>query len=203
MSIVALKRVTVAGLVIEKTEVLKALQRLGCMHLVSLKAPSEAPEKRVTERPEECFQAIKYLRASGRQRHQVPHAEDFDVDEIVAEVLDNKQRVREATDRHDMLARLIKDREPWGEFEFPPRDDLAGERFWFYQLPVGKKDALETLDLPWQIVHQDNLSAYVVVISASVPPGAMLPVPRTRTGSESSWNRPNSILTSFTRSATA
>lgn len=185
MSIVALQRVTVAGLMTEKLEVLRELQRLGCMHLVSLQPPSDAPEKRVTERPEECFQAIKYLRASGRQRHQVPHAEDFDVDETVAQVLDNKQRVREAIDRRDMLARRIKDREPWGEFEFPLRDDLAGQRFWFYQLPVGKKDALETLELPWQIVHQDNMSAYVVVISASAPPGGMLPVPRIRTGSES------------------
>jgi V/A-type H+-transporting ATPase subunit I len=184
MSIVALKRVTVAGLITEKLEVLKELQRLGCVHLVPLQPPSGAPENRVTERPEECLQAIKYLRAVGRQRHQSPYADDFDVDEVVAQVLENKHQLREAIDLRDMLIRRIKDREPWGEFEFPPRDDLAGQRFWFYELPIGKKDTLEELDLPWHIVHQNNMTAYVVVISEFMPPG-VLPVPRTRTGSES------------------
>ena len=185
MSIVALKKVTIAGLAAEKRDVLDNLQRLGCVHISSLKPPSDAPEKNVSERPEECFQALKYLRASGRRRHQVPHDDAFDVDEVVAQVLENKQKVREAIDLRDMLARRIKDREPWGQFEFPDRDDLAGERFWFYVLPVGKKEALEEIDLPWEIVHQDNLSAYVVVVARDAPPPAMLPVPRTRTGPHS------------------
>ena len=185
MSIVGLKRITVAGLAAEKRSILEELQRLGCMHLVSLKPPSDTPETSVTERPEECFQALKYLRASGRRRHQVPYAEDFDVDDIVAQVLDNKQMVREAIDRRDMLARRIKDREPWGEFEFGPPDELAGQKLWFYILPIGKRSALAALDLPWQIVHEDNLSAYVIVISPDEPPGGLLPVPRTRAGPHS------------------
>ncbi len=185
MSIVALRKVTIGGLAAEKRDVLANLQRLGCVHISSLKPPSEAPEKNVTERPEECFQALKYLRASGRRRHQIPHDENFEVDSVVAQVLDNKQKVREATDLRDMLARRIKDREPWGQFEFPDRDELAGERFWFYVLPIGKRDALDEIDLPWEIVHEDNLSAYVVVVSRDAPPAGMLPVPRTRTGPHS------------------
>ncbi len=185
MSIVALRKVTIAGLAAEKRDVLENLQRLGCVHITSLKPPSEAPEKNVTERPEECFRALKYLRASGRRRHQVPHDDDFDVDSVVMQVLDNKQKIRDATDLRDMLARRIKDREPWGQFEFPARDDLAGERFWFYVLPIGKKDALDDIDLPWEIVHEDNLSAYVVVVSRDAPPAGMLPVARTRAGPHS------------------
>ena len=182
MSIVELRKVTIAGLAAEKREVLCSLQKLGFIHISSLKPPSDAPEKAVSERPEECFQALKYLRASGRRRHQVPHDDNFDVDTVVAQVLDNKQRVREAIDLRDMLLRRIKDREPWGQFEFPDRDDLAGERFWFYVLPLGKKSALDEIELPWEIVHEDNMSAYVVVVSRHAPPPAMLPVARTRTG---------------------
>ena len=185
MSIVPLKRVTIIGLAREKGPVLQDLQRLGCIHLVPLRPPSELPENKVTERPEEALQALKYLRASGQRRHQVLKASDFDLQATVEQVLENRQRVRDATDRRDKLARRIQDREPWGDFEFPERDDLAGNRLWFYTLPLGRKGALESLALPWQIVHQDNLSAYVLVISPTEPPASLLPIARTHTGSES------------------
>ena len=185
MSIVPLKKVSIVGLAREKTQVLGELQRLGCLHLVPLRPPSTTPEKDATERPEECLQAIKHLRASGRRRRQVVKDPDFDVDAVVQQVLENRQQVRETIDRRDMLARRIKDREPWGEFEFADPGDLAGQYLWFYTLPLGKRDALNRLDLPWQIVHEDNLSAYVIVISPTEPPPSVLPVPRTHTGSES------------------
>lgn len=182
MSIVALKKVSVFGLVDEKRQVLESLQRLGCMHLIAMQTDSDLADVSVTERPEECLQALKYLRASGRRRHQVMKDPDFDVDEVVARVLENRQCVRETIDQRDMLARRIHDREPWGDFEFPDRDDLDGLRLWFYILPLGKKAALEELELPWQIVHQDNLSAYVLVISRTEPPASLLPVARVHTG---------------------
>ena len=185
MSIVPLKRVSVVGLADEKSTVLKNLQRLGCLHLVPLGPAPEAPEKAASERPEEALQALKYLRASGRRRHQVMHDDHFVVDEVVAEVLDNKQKVRDATDVRDLLARRIKDREPWGDFEFFEGDELDGYRLWFYILPVGKKGALADVDIPWQIVHQDNLSAYVVLLARDEPPAGVLPVPRVHTGAES------------------
>ena len=185
MSIVALKKVTVVGLAAEKAAVLEALQRIGCLHLLPLGSRPGPPERGATERPEDCLQALKYLRASGRRRHQVLEDASFDVDTVVQEVLDNRQRVREAVDRHDMLARRIKDREPWGNFEYPDKDDVGGYLLWFYILPLGKKSALAELDMPWEIVHQDNLSAYVLVISPTEPPAGLLPVPRIHTGSES------------------
>ncbi|MDJ0940261.1 MAG: V-type ATP synthase subunit I [Woeseiaceae bacterium] len=185
MSIVELRKVTVLGLAREKTEALEALQRAGCAHLVSLRPDTRAKDDKPTERPEDCLQALKYLKASGRRRHQVVDVPDFDVDRTVAEVLDNRQRVRETVDRHDMLAKRIKDREPWGDFEFPDRDDLGGYRFWFYIVPLSKKSALAGLELPWEIVYQDNLSAYVLVISPDEPPASLLPVARIHTGSES------------------
>ena len=185
MSIVPLKKVSIVGLAAEKRAVLDALQRLGCMHLLPLADMPDTPGQAATERPEDCLQALKHLRASGRQRRQVVREPGFDVDTTVSRVLDNRQQVREMTDRRDMLERRIKDREPWGEFEFVAREELAGQRFWFYTLPLGKKASLKNLELPWQIVHQDNLSAYVLVISPTEPSPSLLPVPRTHTGSES------------------
>ncbi len=185
MSIVELRKVTVIGTRGDKESALEALQRAGCAHLISLKPEASAKEENPTERPEACLEALKYLKASGRQRHQVVDAADFDVDTVVAEVLDNRQRVRETVDRHDMLAKRIRDREPWGEFEFPDPDDLAGLRFWFYIVPLSKKAALDALEVPWEVVHQDNLSAYVLVIARDEPPAALLPVPRIHTGGKS------------------
>ena len=185
MSIVELRKVTVVGSRRDKEGALEGLQRAGCMHLISLRSEVSEKDDSPTERPEACLEALKYLKASGRRRHQVVDANDFDVDTVVAEVLDNRQRVRETVDRHDMLAKRIKDREPWGEFEFPDPDDLEGYCFWFYILPLGKKAALDSLELPWEIVHQDNLSAYVLVIARDEPPSSLLPVARIHTGGKS------------------
>lgn len=185
MSIVTLRKITLVALAKEKTEVLSELQRLGCVHLVPLRPEPDAPEQEASARPEEWTQAIKHLRASGRRRRQVLHEPDFDVDDIVAKALANKQRIRDAVDQRDMLMRRIHNREPWGDFEFPDEDDLGGYRFWFYILPHGKKAALADLTVPWEIVHEDNLSAYVLVISKSEPPAGLLPVPRVHTGPES------------------
>jgi len=44
---------------------------------------------------------------------------------------------------------------------------------------------LPTDHWPWQVVYQDNLRSYVVVIAAEEPPPSVMPVPRTHTGSVS------------------
>ena len=185
MSIVGLKKVTVFGLASEKEMALKELQRAGVMHLIPPESVRTATDDSPSDRPEACLEALKYLRASGRRRHQVLDPEGFHVDTVVEAVLDNRQRVREAIDQRDMLAKRIHDREPWGNFEFPGIDELGGLRFWFYILPLSKKAALDSLDVSWEIVHQDNLSAYVLVVAKDEPPASLLPVPRIHTGGKS------------------
>ncbi len=185
MSIVELRKVTVVGSRRDKDSALKGLQRAGSIHLISLKPDSSPKDDAPTERPEDTLEALKYLKASGRRRHQVVDAADFEVDSVVAEVLHNRQQVRETVDRRDMLGKRIRDREPWGEFEFARPEELAGYRFWFYILPLSKKSALDELELPWEIVHQDNLSAYVLVIAKDEPPSSLLPVARIHTGGKS------------------
>ena len=182
MSIAQLKKVTVCGLLKEKRLLLEGLQRLGCMHLLPLRpAPAEI-EKVATPRAEEAYKALRFLTDVREKRKQVRRDPAFDVDAVIARIMDTKDRLREVGDRRDFLAHRIAALEPWGDLVFPPNEELAGYYLWFYILPVNKLAALEEIEPPWQIVHRDHRLAYVVVIAQDEPPGDLLPVQRTHTG---------------------
>lgn len=182
MSIAQLKRVTVCGLLTEKRQLLQGLQGLGCMHLLALRpAPSEV-EKVASPRANDAYKALRFLTDVPEKRKQITRDPKFDVDDLVTRVLDTKDRLRDTGDRRDFLEHRIVAMEPWGSIEFPPHEDLAGYRLWFYLLPVGKIAALDKIDLPWQVVHKDQRHAYVVVIARDEPAGDFLPVPRTHAG---------------------
>jgi vacuolar-type H+-ATPase subunit I/STV1 len=182
MSIARLKKVTVCGLLREKQPMLEVLQALGCMHLVPLRAAPAEVEKVANPRAEAAYRALRFLTDMRQPRRQITHDPAFDVDELVARVLDVKGRLRDATDRHDFLQHRIEQITPWGDLSFPPLSELAGYRLWFYVLPLGKLSALEAVDRPWQVVHRDHRFAYVVLISKEEPPDDLLPVARTHTG---------------------
>jgi V/A-type H+-transporting ATPase subunit I len=74
---------------------------------------------------------------------------------------------------------------PWGNFTLPNLDDLGGYRLWFYQVPHTKAKQIQGLELPWQIVGEDHLHVYLVIIAKEEPPANILPVPRTLAGSVS------------------
>jgi len=182
MSIVALKKITLCGLLREKVDLLQGLQDLGGLHLVPLRPAPTEPETAASPRAEEAYKALRFLTDMADKRRQVTRDPDFDVDRLVAEARDVQQRLREVTDRRDFLLHRIKQVEPWGDLYFPPHAELAGHRLWFYILPAGKLKALQSVELPWQIVHRDPRRAYVVLISHDEPPADTLPVPRTHTG---------------------
>ncbi len=182
MSIARLKKVTLAGLLKEKDDVLGGLQDLGCMHLLPLRpAPAEI-ENVASPRAESAYKALHFLTETPQRRRQVVRDPSFDVEAFVSEVLDVKQQLRDVTDRRDFLEHRIGEVEPWGDLYFPPLESLDGHYLWFYVLPLGELKCLDDIDLPWQIVRKDHRQAYVVVIAKDEPPRDMLPVPRTRTG---------------------
>lgn len=183
MSIARLKKVSVCGLSTEKEDLLKGLQELGCMHLLPLRPPPTEVEKLASPRAEAAHKALRFLTDMPKRRKQVTQDSDFDVDRLVAQALDVKDRLRDATDRRDFLEYRIAAVEPWGDLVFPPQEALAGYRFWFYLMPAGKLRALDDIDMPWEIVRKDHRLAYVVVIAKDEPPDDLLPVPRTHTGS--------------------
>jgi V/A-type H+/Na+-transporting ATPase subunit I len=193
MTIVALKKVSICGLIAEKEAVLDELQALGCLHLVSLREPLAEPEKAAPEYPEDAYKALKFLSACPNKRHQVSADKNFDSDFYIAAALHVQQRIREVTDRRDFLIDRIKSVTPWGDFQLPPLEDLGGYKLWFYIVPVGKQKALPKQDLSWQIVHKDNLFAYVVVIARNEPPTDAMPVERTLMGKLSLTELKNSL----------
>jgi V/A-type H+-transporting ATPase subunit I len=75
------------------------------------------------------------------------------------------------------------DLRPWGEFEFPPVEELNHLRLWFYEVPHKDMKTVESTGLVWEVVHKDNRVSYVAVVSREEPEG--MPVERTRTGSKS------------------
>ncbi|MET0066491.1 MAG: V-type ATP synthase subunit I [Candidatus Thiodiazotropha sp.] len=183
MSIVRLKKITLFGLPSDKTDVLEQLQSLGCLHLRSLAPPPREPENAVSDQPLDAYKALRYLQGVKKKRRVIRHEAEFDMDRVVAKVLQNKQRVRDAEDRSDALRERIEALRPWGNFDHIPPHLLGGMRLWFYILPVDKLAELDDLREPWQVVHRDNRFLYLAVIAANEPHDSLLSVPRIHTGS--------------------
>ncbi|WP_462322866.1 V-type ATP synthase subunit I [Halochromatium sp.] len=182
MAIEPLKRLSLVGSQEQKPFVMDRLQALGCLHLVPLAPASSQPETLPPEHAVEARQALRYLVDEPAKRRQVHTDAGFDLAATIQSVLENKDRIRAALDRRDALAQRAKDLAPWGDFSLPPAEALAGEKLWFYVVPLRQLRELEGLDLPWQVVHQDNRQAFLVVIAREEPPAEALPVPRTHTG---------------------
>ena len=182
MSIVRLRKLTLAGLLRERMSVLEQLQALGCLHLVSMVETSREPETVPPEHAVDARKALRYLCDISEKRHQVRVDQDFDMPGTVAAVLANQDRLRQANDWRDTLVQHIEALAPWGDFQLPDTGTLAGRRLWFYIVPERQMRMLEELSLPWQVVHKDNRQSWVVVIDSQEPATDALPVPRAHTG---------------------
>ena len=182
MSIVPLLKVTVYGLLEEKEKVLDDLQSLGCLHLVSLQTKDEG--RRVEQGPTpQAREALKFLLTCPQRRRQVSDPTNFNAEEVVRRTLEIQERILTLEDELDFLRRRIRDLTPWGDFAFPPLEDLKNLRLWFYPVPHHELKKVETADLLWTVVKRDDRFDYVVVVSEDEPQG--MPVARTHTGSKS------------------
>jgi V/A-type H+-transporting ATPase subunit I len=182
MSIARLKKVTICGLLSEKSGLLEGLQALGCMHLLPLRPAPAEREKVASPRAQAAYKALRFLTDMPNKRKQVTRDPGFDVERVAEQALEVQDRLRDASDRNEFLKDRIAQVEPWGDIDFPPLAELAGYRLWFYILPAGKLEALDKVDLPWQIVHKNQRQAYVVIIAQQEPLPDLLPVARTSTG---------------------
>ncbi|SEH05669.1 V-type ATP synthase subunit I [Candidatus Venteria ishoeyi] len=182
MSIVALHKITLCGLSIDREAMLADLQTLGLMHIIALQTPPAEREPSPFTPDEEAYKALHYLLDAKHKRRQITEPVDFDFGTVVSQTLENKQRRRDTEDRIAFLERHIEALTPWGDFTLPPLAELAGQRLWFYQVPHAQKTCFSTLDLPWQQVHRDNRYAYIVVIARDKPSHEVLPLPRSHTG---------------------
>jgi V/A-type H+/Na+-transporting ATPase subunit I len=174
MSIVPLVKVTLYGPAAEKDAVLDGLQSLGCLHLNDLRPNAGEGVDREPLYPD-AHQALQYLRDSPVRRHAPRQREPVDVEAVVKEVLEVRDRSRALAEEREQLHRWIADLEPWGDFELPEWANQGALRFWFYIVPHHQMRHLEAITLPWRIVARDHRFAYVVVVAGDQPTG--MPVP--------------------------
>ena len=187
MAIKRLKKITLYGPGQDKTRVLQGLQALGCLHLIPL--TEKAADTALQMQPAEASEAKAWLDRSPKQRRQVKNFRDgrqaINVDDVVEEILVNKTSFRKQSDLRDKLEERIRELRPWGEFSFPQLSDLNDQRLWFYIIPNAEMAALDELQLPWELIHQNQRDSYVIVVSEQEPAEELLPVPRSHVGHKS------------------
>ncbi len=176
MAIVPLSRITIAGHESQKDAVLEELQELGCLELIPLvsgRMVEGDPAKRSRE-------ALAYLNRCPQKQRPATNPADFDAVAVEAEVVALQERTHDLELERDHLIQRIEALSPWGDFTFPLREDLAGQRLWFYVVPRNRLADLAATDLVWEEVGRDGRSSYVVIVSEGEPTG--VPAPRVRTG---------------------
>ncbi len=196
MSIVRLDKITVVGLKGDEASLLARLQDMGCVELIPLGEP--APETEIGElafhhecpmHPEgdRCLccleEALQFLRDCPQRRRQVRRAADFDAEAVVRRVLAVRRRLLDLESERDALIRRLRLWRPWGDFEFPPLEEMDGWRLWFYVVPHAQLDAVRALPYYQEIVRRDQRFNYVVLIAREEPRG--VPVPRVHLGARS------------------
>ncbi len=184
MTIVPLSRVTICGLTSDKATLLDELQDAGCLHLLALRNPPPLALSDPTQM-RRAKAALRHLIEAPVKLRAWPRRHKIDLDQVIDAALANKLRLRQAHDRRDALVARIDGLEPFGDFVLPPQADLRGRKLWFYVLPAKNRKALSTIEPPWAILGVEKRLLYVVVIAKDEPPGDLLPVPRTHTGSRS------------------
>ncbi len=176
-------RVTLCGAAGDKAAVLDGLQALGVMHIIPLREPGPlTPDDPATRRRAET--AFRHVSDAPERLRPYPDRDAFDAEAVIAQIMENRQRLRELADRHDELAAHVEGLEPWGDFTLPAPADIGGERLWLYALPRKERAALGGLALPWQVVGRTPTELMVVVIAPDEPPADLLPVRRTETEAE-------------------
>ena len=176
MAIVPLSKVTLVGHRADKDRVLEDLQELGCLEIVPL-VPDAAPLAHSSKRSRE---ALGYLERCPQKQRAATMPTDFDPVAVEERILDLKERTQRLELERDALMHRIEALAPWGDFDFPPREDLAGQRLWFYVVPRNRMRELAESGLIWEAVKRDGRNVYVIVVSENEPLG--VPAPRVRTG---------------------
>jgi V/A-type H+-transporting ATPase subunit I len=182
MAIVALKKLTVCGLISEKVRMLETLQTLGCAHLIELREPSEKHDRTESGFAEKALRALNYLNQCPAKRHSCDDHRAFDPEKVVETVLKVESESRQLAETRAALSRRIQEIEPWGDFSLPGENELNGLQLWFYRVPARLAEAMRKVDRVWQQVGEDAGFRYIVVIDREEPPPSSMPVPRTPVG---------------------
>jgi V/A-type H+-transporting ATPase subunit I len=183
LSIVSLAKATVVGHEQDKQQVLAELQELGCLHLIPLTPEGEPAAEAGPSR--EAREALQFLASCPQRRRQVGDPSHFDPVEVERQTLELQRRLYELRNERDFLAQRIEALAPWGDFEFPPLEELAGQRLWFYAVPHHEMKDVAASELRWEVVSRDPRYCYVSVVAEDEPEPEAMPVSRTLAGARS------------------
>lgn len=178
MSIAGLYKVSIVGHQCNKEQVLEGLQELGCLHLISLTPEGEAT--RDTGPSKDAREALQFIASCTQRRRQVTDVKQFDAIDIECRALRLQSRRYKLRNRRDFLSTRIENLAPWGDFDFPPLDELDGQRLWFFQVPHHLLPAVSATGARFSIVDKDQRYYYVAVVAIDEP--EHMPVPRVHTG---------------------
>jgi len=188
MTIVALNKVSLCGLIGEKDKIVEQLQSLGGTHLIPLNATVKKSEDDLLSNTSDALAALKYLQQCKEKRHQVTHADEFEFTKIIADILKVKSTLENLLDKREFLQERIKQVSLWGDFNLAEKGELLGYYLWFYIVPKNLLKSVYQSDLVWQQINQSNTHAYIVVIATEEPDKQAMPVDRTHIGDVSLSN---------------
>lgn len=185
MTIVALKKVSIVGVLDDKERVLEAVQAFGAMHLIPLSPAQKELEAVPSGTGRDAVNALRWLMDCPAPRRPVTEKDSFDVDEVTAAAIANRRALYDAEDRRAALMKRIRDVRPWGEFSFAGLDEVGGYRLWFYVVPNNKLGAIDPAEKIIECVHRDRRNTYIVLLSPDEPPKDAMPVARVHVGEHS------------------
>lgn len=184
MSIVKLKKISIAGLEAEKESVIAVLQSFGQLHIIH-SSDKDGNKDVINSTDQKAVQAIRFLEQSGQKRKTIKLVESFDMNKVVEQVIKLKEDIRSLADELEKVNERIQVMRLWGDFNFPPEDSLGDLRFWFYVLPKNKSSLINDLIIPWQIVGENDHEYYLVLVSKEEPSADVITLERHHLGTRS------------------
>jgi V/A-type H+-transporting ATPase subunit I len=182
MSIAALKKLTLIGEINEKSAIMEQFQAFGLAHLITL---SEQTLDQSTDATIRLREALSYLMSAPlKRRVQIP-PESIELSEVIDRVIKNKIAREDVIDEIELMTARQKELSVWGDFEFPPLNELNQYRVWLYLVPLSKEALLDNVELPWKSINRDHKSIYLVVIAVDEPGAEEVPFPRAHIGPDS------------------
>lgn len=178
MSIVTLTRCSIFGPPEQQGETLLGLQELGICHVIPL-ARNYSPDIPYSE---QAMRAVRYLNDCPEKLLPRRTSPRVSFPELLERIETNRVAIQELTDQKDTLDVYASNLRHWGYFQLPPLREMAGLRLWFYRMPKAQVSLISASAPPWQVVGEDDWSAFVVAISKDPLPDDAMPVPRLRMG---------------------
>jgi len=161
MSIVNMKKATLAGSVLDKDEILSNLQLLGILHIVPLVESGKKPPLTC----DDINEVIKYLSNSAVALPEQKHEADFNADDFVEKCLSNKAEHAKIKERIKSISNYIDAIKDWGNFKVPTIEDLGGYSMHFYKMDSKILKSLEDKEgLTWQVIHKSEDNIYYIVV---------------------------------------